>query len=183
VKANYTIPEERMKQYQYVSLERKLETLKNEFPSFMEKLKGTKNDFTRGKIISIREAKPSQSLVRDFCGGREKKRKHRMALGIMLMFHGTHKDSIQSILREGIYDMSHFTSSFHYAATRSQYMEHYFNEVSHILAFAVLVKEKEILSEMDVKTRSPCREYALPLYIITVKDTSVRTDAKFDKFM
>jgi hypothetical protein len=166
---------------QYVSLERKLETLKNEFPSFMENLKGTKNDFTRGKIISIREAKPSQSLVRGFCGGREKKHKHRMALGIM--FHGTHKDSIQSIVREGIYDMSHFTSSFHYAVTRSQYMEHYFYEVSHVLAFAVLVREKEILSEMDVKTRSPCREYALPLFIITVKDTSVRTDAKFDKFM
>ena len=166
---------------QYESLERKLEVLKKDFPSFMKNLKGTSNDFKRGKIISIQEVSPSQSLERGFCGGRDKKRKQRMALGIM--FHGTHKDSVQAIIKDGIYDMSHFTNSFHYAVTRSQYMEHYFNELSHVLAFAVLVQNKERLNEKDVTTRSPCCEYVLPLFLITVRDTSVRTDAKFDKFM
>ena len=60
---------------QYESLERKLEALKKDFPSFMKNLKGTSNDFKRGKIISIQELSPSPSLVRGFCGGRDKKSK------------------------------------------------------------------------------------------------------------
>mmetsp|Transcript_15959 Transcript_15959/g.24103 ORF Transcript_15959/g.24103 Transcript_15959/m.24103 type:complete len:176 (-) Transcript_15959:156-683(-) len=153
--------EKRMKQYE--SLEQKLEVLKKDFPSFMKNLKGTVNDFTRGKIDSIQEVSPSPSLVRGFCGGRDKQ---HMALGIM--FHGTLKESVQSIVEDGIYDYSHFTSSFHYAVMRCQHHLHYSNELSHVLAFAVLVDDEERLNDKDVTTRSPCREYVLPLFLITV---------------
>ena len=147
----------------YKSLERRLESLKDEFPSFMKK----NNDFTHGKPVNICEANPNQSLVRGFCAGRETDRKDEMAMGIM--FHGTHQDSVQSIIRDGIREYSHFTNSFHYAVRRSQYKQNYVGDAQ-VLAFAVLVEEADRLTSKDAKTRSPCRYHALPLFIITVRN-------------
>ena len=164
---------------QYESLQSRLENLKKEFPSFMKKLKGTNNDFTQGEIIRIREVRPSHDNVRGFCGcgvgarrGKEGRKNH---LKMAIMFHGTHHDCVHSIVRDGIYDMSHFTNSLHYAVRRAQYKSNYFYEESQVLVFAVLVDEDQARFDWnDVTTRSPCRDYALPLFIITVRDTNVR---------
>lgn len=148
----------------YKSIERKLERLKDEFPSFMQK----NNDFTRGSIVNRREANPSQSLVRGFCEGRETDRKDEMAMGIA--FHGTHPDSVPSIIRDGIHEMSCFTNSFHYAVRRSQY--HLNTDTAtrdaQVIAFAVIVEEADCFTWKEFKTRSPCRYHALPIFIITV---------------
>ena len=168
------------KQQWYESLESRLENLKKEFPSFMKKLKGTNNDFTQGEIISIREVRPSHDLVRGFCdvgvgARREKKKGCKNRLKMAIMFHGTHRDCVNSIVRDGIYDMSHFTNNLHYAVRRAQYKSNYFYEESQVLVFAVLVDEDNARFDWsDVTTRSPCRDYALPLFIITVRDTNVR---------
>lgn len=148
----------------YESLERKLDSLKKKFPSFLNK----NNDYTYGRIISIREANPSRSLVHGFCSGRETDRKDCMAMGIM--FHGTHKDSVGPIVRDGIYEMSHFTNSFYYAVGRSQYKHgRCSREDAQVIAFAVLVEDYDRLDWKDAKTRSPCRDHALPLFIISVR--------------
>lgn len=137
----------------------------------MKKLKGSNKDFALGKITSIREVHPSHDLVRGFCGvgaRREKKgRKSRMKMAIL--FHGTRQDCVNSIVREGIYDMSHFTNNLHYAVRQAQYKSNFFYEESQVLVFAVLVDEDNARFDWnDVTTCSPCRDCALPLFIITV---------------
>ena len=146
----------------------------------MKELKGTNNDFTQGEIISIREVRPSQELVRGFCGtgvggARRDKEGYKNRMKMAILFHGTHHDCVNSIVRDGIYDMSHFTNNLHYAVRRAQYKCNYFHEESQVLVFAVLVDETNARFDWnDVTTRSPCREYALPLFVITVRDTKVR---------
>ena len=162
----------------YESLESQLENLKKEFPSFMKKLKGTNKDFSRGKITSIREVHPSHDLVRGFCSvgaRREKKGRRKGRMKMAILFHGTHQDCVNSIVRDGIYDMSHFTNNLHYAVRRAQYKSNFFYEESQVLVFAVLVDEEKARFDWnDVTTCSPCRDYALPLFIITIRDTNVR---------
>ena len=147
----------------YESLERRLGNVKKSFHSFFQK----NNDFTRGKVIRIRDANPDAKLVRGFCEGRESDCKDRMAMGIM--FHGTHRDSIQSICNDGICEMSHFTNSFHYAVQRSQGKQNYQGDAQ-VLAMAVLVEEEDRLGWKDAKLRSPCRDHALPLFVLTIRN-------------
>lgn len=147
----------------YESLERNLETLRREFPSFLQK----NNDYTHGKVVGIRDANANPNLVRGFCVGEECAGKDKMAMGIM--FHGTHRDSVTPICTEGINEFSCFTNSFHYAVRRAQLKQNYEGDAQ-VLAMAVLVEKEDRLGGKDIGLRSPCRSHALPLFIVTVRD-------------
>ena len=119
------------------------------------------------KIIRVRHANPSQKLLDGFLRGNYRKR-YSMPMG--LMFHGTAKHSIPSILTNGMNDGSHYTNSFHYAACRSKYKENHFRDTVEVLVLAVLVDAGYQLKRSDtvLKCKSD-REYTLPLFIVTVK--------------
>ena len=57
----------------------------------MKELKGTNNDFTQGEIISIREVRPSQELVRGFygtgVGARRDKDGYKNRMKMAILFH------------------------------------------------------------------------------------------------
>ena len=125
------------------------------------------NDFTHGSVISICDANPDQSLVRSFCCGDGHKREG-MVMGIM--FHGTHpEDNVAPICRDGIHDYQGFTNFFHYAVRRSEGKQSYDGDAK-VLAMAVIVEAEDRLGGWkDAKIRTPGREYALPLFVVTVR--------------
>lgn len=148
----------------------RVEELKHSFQDFITK----GNDCGKGrhreckhKIVKIRAANPGATLFAGFCRGNYRKR-YQMAMGIM--YHGSHRDNIRSICRNGIHEGSYYTSSFHYAVRRSEYKEGYISREVEVLAMAVLVDGKHNLSMKDSTLQNrPDREYALPLFIVTVR--------------
>lgn len=147
-----------------MTVESKLANLKREFPNFLR----NNNDLKHGRVVEIEDANPSPSLVHGFCSG-DTHKLERMVMGVM--FHGTTKESIAAICTSGIYDFSCYTSSFDYAVGRSNYKEGRGKDHVHVLAMAVIVEEQDRLDRKDAKTRHPCCEYALPLFVVTVKLT------------
>lgn len=139
-------------------LQARLRELKSEFPSFLK----NNNDFTHGRVVRIREANPGSKPYSNFCtrvNGRES-----MKMGIM--FHGTHRDNIASICRDGIHPYSSFTGSLHYAVRRSGYKEGPVNTEVQVLAMAVLVDDASKFKRQDARLREP--HYSLPLFVLTV---------------
>lgn len=139
-------------------LQARLRELKGEFPSFLK----NNNDFSHGQIVHIREANPGSKPYSNFCNGVNGR--ESMYMGIM--FHGTHRDNIASICRDGIHLHSSFTGSLHYAVRRSEGKEGYTNADAQVLAMAVLVDDASKFKRQDTRLKEP--HYSLPLFVLTV---------------
>ena len=85
-------------------------------------------------------------------------------------FHGTHPEdkNVAPICRDGIHDYQGFTNFFHYAVRRSEGKQSYDGDAK-VLAMAVIVEAEDRLGWKDAKIRTPGREYALPLFVVTVR--------------
>ena len=141
-------------------LQTKIEELKRDFGKFLK----SNNDFRTGKVVRYVDAKPGTNLQSNFFNvGRSDK--DTMTMGIM--FHGTHENNIAPICKKGLHVHSCFTSSFHYAARRSEYKEGYRNKKVKVMAMAVLVEDADGLASEDRQLKEPY--YSLPLFVVTVR--------------
>ena len=124
------------------------------------------NDYTSGPLLGYKDAAPG---VRPLSMFLNPQKGDRRTMGIM--FHGTHRDNIGSICRDGLNYGSSFTSSLDYAVGRSAFKERSSesgrNDDVRVLAMAVLVKDKSKIGGKDERIEEPY--FSLPLYVLTVQ--------------
>lgn len=138
-------------------LSARLADLRRDFPSFLKE----NNDFHHGRVLCYRDAEPGSTPSKNLCSGPQKR---GMTMGVM--FHGTHRDNVAPICRDGISRYSSFTSSLHYAVRRSEFKEGYKNDTVEVLAMAVLVDEASKLEGKDEWLKEPY--YSLPMFVVTI---------------
>lgn len=85
-----------------------------------------------------------------------------MVVGIM--FHGTHRDNVDSICRDGLHCYSYYTSSLYYAAGHAR-SARYDSKVQ-VLAMAVLVDTMADLKWKEKKLKEPF--FSVPLFVVNV---------------
>jgi hypothetical protein len=89
-------------------------------------------------------------------------RKKKMVVGIM--FHGTHRDNVDAICRDGLHCYSYYTSSLYYAAGHAR-SARYDSKVQ-VLAMAVLVDTMADLKWKEKKLKEPF--FSVPLFVVNV---------------